>query len=454
MGDSHPQRRFSGVRQVEELKVWKELRKGRASEAPDLFVIGANSAIDLSHPCTILGGRNGAGKSRLLRSIAAHHAFESQTLYLDMYRLCEQALAVLRKEKNLAEMKDELGVIGPGPKRLEDVRRIVGRDYDSVDWYALDLGPESEDDVERFRWGADDPLMPYFTATYGGVTYDAIEMGLGEFSVHFLLWILEQYRDREGLLLLLDEPDAFLPPVGVNRLLSRLLAICQQRGWRMIISTHSEEMIASAVEHDAFVLLRMGNGGVSEASHSELDRTIADTLLARPSIERVIFVEDESAWYLTRALLDKGDRNLSRTTSLVWARGEGDLRKLRARIPRPPQPEIKFAIAPDGDQRGKMSSTPSATRWPVHFLPTHKDPDELFRTLKSDPAELAEWLGADADELRRRLDELEGADNHDWVNGLGETYGRAHVLTVLGARWVMTHPDEAQEFADAVRRER
>lgn len=437
------------MRRAKEVQVWRELQHGSAAAPSAPFAISESASIDLARPCTVLGGNNGSGKSRLLRRISSDDP--AGTLYLDLHRLCEQALSILRPINNLAEMKEELGRLGPNDDRADDARRIVGRDYDSMDWFALDIGPDDEEVAARFRWGGDDPLFPYFVVSYKGVQYDALDMGLGEFSVHFLLWILEQYRDRKDLLVLLDEPDAYLPPVGVERLLVRLLAVCQKRGWRMVVSTHSEEMISSAVEHGEFLRVRMGENGASDATHSRADPTIADTLLTRPPFERVVFVEDEAAWYLARALLNKADRGLSRTTSLVWGNGEGSLRKLRERMPRPVQPEVAFGFVPDGDQRSKISSKPIAGRWPIHFLPTDQDPDSLFRTLQESPAGLATSLGVDQRELQRKLDAMEGEDDHDWVNLLGEAYGRAHVLTVLAASWAERHLDEASELARAVR---
>lgn len=440
------------MRRAKEVLVWRELQREHANATPSPFAISTSKSIDLARPCTILGGRNGSGKSRLLKSIAA--SLGGDAVYLDLHHLCEQALTVLRSVKGLDEMKDELGVIGPDDRRLDDVRRIVGRDYESVDWYALDVGPEGEEIAAKFRWDGeedDDPLTPYFIVSYGGIEYNALDMGLGEFSVHFLLWILEQFKDRKNLTLLLDEPDAYLPPVGVERLLSRLLAICQKRGWRMVISTHSEEMIASAVDHGAFLLLRMGAGGTNDAFHSEVDPTIADTLLARPAIERILFIEDESAWYLCRALLDRGDRGLSKTTSLVWGDGNGYMTPLRTSLPRPQQSELSFAVVPDGDQRKTMSDAAIPDRWPLHFLPTDKDPDELFRDLRADPVGLANALQVEAAEFQRKLDDLEGEDAHDWVNLLGDSFGRAHVLTVLATRWADAHVAEAQAFAALVR---
>ncbi|MFD6699399.1 MULTISPECIES: hypothetical protein [unclassified Microbacterium] len=439
------------VRRAQESRIWAELRKEHIGRAlpPDPFVVSEDVELDLTRPCTVVGGRNGSGKSRLLRSIAEQR--KDEAVYLDLHHLCEQALMVLREQTSLADMKDELGSLELSDERRADVARIVGRDYEAVDWYAIELGPEDPKAVQRFCWDGDEPLMPYFTATYAGLDYDALEMGLGEFSVHFLFWILEQYRDRSGLLLLLDEPDAYLAPVGVSRLLDRLLAICKARRWRMLISTHSEEMIASAIEHQSFMLLRRSSGGESEGVHSEDDDSIADTLLARPSIRRVLYVEDESAMYLARALLDHADLRLSRTISIVWTKGVGDLVVLRDRLPRPPRPDVRFAVVPDGDQRDEVSDAEVGGRWPLHFLPTEMDPDFLFRTLKAVPADLARALGVEPGALQRKLDDLEGEDDHDWVNQLGEAYGRPHVLTALASHWASLNPEDAKTFAQAVK---
>jgi hypothetical protein len=195
----------------------------------------------------------------------------------------------------------------------------------------------------------------------------------------------------------------------------------------------------------------MGEGGAADAFHSESDPSIADTLLSRPPVERVLFVEDESAWYLCRALLDRGDRALSKTTSLVWGDGAGYMGKLRSNLPRPPKPELDFAVVPDGDQRRFMSEDPIPGRWPLHFLPSDEDPDKLFRTLKGNPVALAEALRVDRQELQRKLDGLQGEDDHDWVNLLGEAFGRTHVLTVLATCWADAHVDAAQAFATRVR---
>ncbi|KQS14820.1 hypothetical protein ASG04_03085 [Curtobacterium sp. Leaf183] len=79
------------------------------------------------------------------------------------------------------------------------------------------------------------------------------------------------------------------------------------------------------------------------------------------------------------------------------------------------------------------------------FLPSTRDPDELFRDLGDAPDVLAAALNVDARELRWKLEEG-GKDKHDWVNDLGEAYGRQRVLGALAELWVERHPDLVKVF--------
>lgn len=430
------------MREAKEREAWASLKKSYSNTPANQFAIGGSS-VDLAAACTVVSGRNGTGKSRLLRDL--HAALGDSALLLDMHHLCEQALIILRSRTDLGEMAEEFEVQGPDEDRLDDIQRIVGRRYSSVEWYALEIEPDDAAVAAKFRWSGDESLIPYFRAKYGNLDYTSKDMGLGEFSVHFLFWILEQYREAKDLTLLLDEPDAYLPPVGVERLLARILDICLRRRWRVIISTHSGEMITRAVEEQALTVLRIDEEGNTVALQSTSTADVAAELLPRPTIDRVLFCEDESAWYLTRALLDAHDLRLSRATSVVWGNGHGYLRELHKFLPRPPQSELKFAYVFDGDQRGTVDQLDR--RWPAVFLPSKTDPDTLFQDAASDPTKLAGRLGANPTSLQLTLDSIEADDAHDWVNSLGERYGRPNALRIVATLWVEQNPESTAIFA-------
>lgn len=433
------------MREIKEREFWNSLKKSYANEATNLFVIG-KASLNLAAGCTVISGRNGTGKSRLLRDI--HAAHPDSTVLLDMHHLCEQALAVLRSRTDLEEMAKEFDSLGPDDGRIDDIQRVVGRKYESVDWYALEIAPNESDVADQFRWAGDEddePLVPFFQVRYRSRTYTSKDMGLGEFSTHFLFWIIDQYREKKDLTLLLDEPDAYLPPVGVESLLSRLLGVCLGRRWRVIVATHSEEMIARALEEESLLVLRLDDEGDTVALDPTSAPSVVAELLPRPPVNRVLFVEDESACHLLRALLDAHDARLSRATSVIWGDGHGYLRELHKSMPRPARSELKFGFVLDGDQQGTLDSLDR--RWPVLFLPTAQDPDTLFQAaVVADPAKLAGRLGTDETSLRLLLDAIEAADPHDWVNQLGDRFGRAIVLRGLATLWAEANAESAETF--------
>lgn len=435
------------MRFAQESRVWEKLIRARGQDGERLVSISESIELDLSAPCTVLGGLNGAGKSRVLRQI--HDRLGDGSLFIDLHHLVEQAMMVLRTREDLQEMSEEFAAVGPSPDRLEDVQRVVGREYDRLDWFALELEPSDSRIADRFCWAGSQPVVPFFNASYAGQDFTSREMGLGEFSVHFLFWILELYRERDDLVLLLDEPDAYLPPLGSESLLVRLLRICRERGWSVVLSTHSEELVSQAARHDSFVLLRMDEKGDTVAFHSKLYPHAPEAVLARTQLKSVFFCEDESAFYLTRALLSATDRAMSRSTSIIWGNGEGYLGVLKDALPRPPRPDISFLYVFDGDQRDNETLLASE-KWECVFLPTSDDPDTLFKQLGKSHGTLSAKLGISADELGATLDRVEGADPHDWVNCLSVAHGRQHVMESLADLWCFQNPAAVTDFYESL----
>ena len=402
--------------------------------------------LDLGSTCTVLGGRNGAGKSRLLRRI--RDEAPAQTVYINLHALAEQALGVVGARTDATEMFDEFESVLLSGDSLEDVSRIVGRDYETVEWFSLDVLPGESAVASEFKWGEqgdqeDEPVIPYFRVQYRERTYGSPDMGAGEHSVHVLFWVLEQLRERRDLLILLDEPDAFLPPVGVGALLGRLARICAPRNWRLIVASHSEEMIRLAVEAKSFVLAEMGSDGETRVIHSRDVPSIWRGLMSPSAIDTIVYCEDESAHHLISAILMRHDVAMLDRSQVLWGGGNGYLTGLRKHMPSPGTSRIRHAFVYDGDQREAVDPAGQ----PAHFLPTSADPDSMFREARDDPEALAAALGCDLADLERTLARLEGLDAHDWVNGLSAEFGRQHTLSVLAGLWVVANGAASAAFA-------
>ena len=226
------------MREVETSQAWDALKKKHHRNPVVQFSVDS-VVLDLASPCQVLGGRNGAGKSQVLRAVRDH--IGEAALFIDLHHICEQALMILRSREDFAEMKDEFGSIGPGVERTFDVgKSSVASTTRSTGmrWRSIRTTPTllhaSSGQARRTTATSRSSRIPK-PPTKGFATRH--DMGLGEFSVHFLFWILEQYRDHKGLTLLLDEPNAYLPPVGASNLLMRLLALCLTQKWKLILNT-------------------------------------------------------------------------------------------------------------------------------------------------------------------------------------------------------------------------
>src|ERR1700722_7564250 len=244
------------MREAAERAAWENLAKKYSRRGERKLTLPLGLELDLSRGCTVVAGKNGTGKSRLLA--AAAKELGDKGVLIQLHQLCEMIRDVHTERGDIADMEEETAQLTLTPEIIGHVNRIVGREYEEIQWYALDITPRN-DPEGRFFWGGDQSLVPHFHAKYKGLSYSTLDMGLGELSVHVLFWILEQYRETAGITLLLDEPDAYLPPIGSERLLARVQDVCRRRGWDLVVSTHSEEMIRTACDNDGLLLLRRGN---------------------------------------------------------------------------------------------------------------------------------------------------------------------------------------------------
>ncbi|MDF2050238.1 hypothetical protein [Arthrobacter sp. Cr_A7] len=439
------------MRLVAERQAWAKLIKERTGQDPVQVAIDASGVtLTLPGPCTVFAGLNGAGKTRTLRSL--NDSLGDKAILIRLHELCEHARVNLRARDDIAEMADETGPLTLDSTTLEHLNRIVGRDYDYVEWYSLDFEP-TQDYLSSFSWPEDQVLVPHFRVKHKGIEYSSLDMGLGEYSVHLLFWIFAQYRDAADVYFLLDEPDAFLPPITAERLLVRLLEVARANHWNLLIATHSEAIVEAACQNDAFVLLRRGEDGVEAYSSREHGVSVASDLLPARPVSSLLFCEDESAAALVRAILDTEGGWLTASTSVIWKDGDGYLRKLAQHLPRYRGMRLSMALVFDGDQRAGFDGRgpESEIKWPSLFLPTDKAPDALFRELVLDAPVLAAALNQPLPLVNRALDALEGSDDHDWVNGMCARLGvRTHVLDTMARVWVDNNKGEAAAFLSSL----
>ncbi|MET7993106.1 hypothetical protein ABZU76_19645 [Amycolatopsis sp. NPDC005232] len=414
--------------------------------------LGGNQSIVLDKRCHVLAGFNGAGKSETLARIAEALGNSSQIIRL--HEICEQVRAVLQSRTDIEDMETEVGSLPIPDDVIESICSVVGRDYESVEWFNLELEP-SAGSFPNWPWLNDDQsIVPHFKVEQDGISYGSTQMGLGEFSVHLLFWILRQLESGPGTLLLLDEPDAYLPPRTRMRFLAHLLNLARKQEWQLVLSSHAEQLISAAHEHDALVVLVRHAGEVSWYRSTEHGAELIQDLVHNSAADLILFCEDESAAALTRAILRNQAPDLADRTAVLWKDGDGYLRKLAQHLPRTSASPVKFSLVFDGDQEARIASLAERDlgRWPVLTLPTGVSPDELFRQVKNVPSELASALGTTEALLSVALSALAGSEGHDWVNEIARRFGpRTSALNALATLWVSRNEDAAVEFCAKLR---
>lgn len=434
------------MRAVDERKIWSNLRKSSSALVPlDLeHEIDRDSTLKLDERALVLAGFNGAGKSKALDALAG--SLEARAVHIRLHELCEQIRVVLASRDDVDQMEAEVGPMSVDTELFASIQRVIGRDYQTIEWFGLEL-QSTTDGFRGWQVSDDEFRVPHFRVTADGYTYSSLEMGLGEFSIHVLFWILWQYREIPGLVVLLDEPDAYLPPRTKLRCFALILDFALKYEWQIVTSTHSQDLISAAREHGALRgLTRIG--GVSTVADREYGLQLVRELIGNESADLILFCEDEQAAALIRSLLRSHGRQSVEKTVVIWKNGDGYLKSLAKHLPRTDVSPIKYSLVLDGDMRGTWDASKNPSGWPVLYLPTDKSPEHLMSFGKADLTGLSAGLAVNAVALALMLDGIEGADPHDWITELCERTGRrTETLDALADVWVSRNPELAAQFA-------
>jgi hypothetical protein len=160
----------------------------------------------------------------------------------------------------------------------------------------------------------------------------------------------------------------------------------------------------------------------------------------------VVLVEDKAAREFVRALLDRIAPDLSRLYQIIDV---GDNSKVVAALTHFPSAANWLSMVGllDGDQRNTKIGP---TQWRYEFLPGDAGPERLLR-LAANAERLSDLLGIrGADEIGLVLADLEGRDDHDWLEQLPRLLGVAYEAVVGALMWCWLDTDGAGESAEQV----
>ena len=309
---------------------------------------------------------------------------------------------------------------------------LVGKTYERVTVYEIEV---------------DDGVSPYYRVEAHGATYGSEAMGLGEFSMFYLLWWLNSLP-RESVVLI-EEPEAFISPRSQSAVADVLVKFTEEKRLFCLTTTHSPMVLNSVPQSCIRVLVRDGPE-CALVVPSEHDEHLAVLGVERTSIG-IAFVEDMCAHYLLESALQKFAPSVLRAFSIVRGGSWSDILRTLNGIPVDGHPK-SFVGVLDADQRD--SELKSA--WPLYFLPGEGPPDgQVCDAVQSNKDRFAECLNRDATSVRGFMANLHGVDAHDWPHEFAKQ-SRIDVITVVRAMAQCWVQDErwaggAEELASALR---
>lgn len=384
--------------------------------------------LKLAKAVTVVAGLNGAGKTRALQSIEA--SLGPRARFVSLHKLGAWIQDELSRRTDIPDLVEEAGEAAADHASVEAVRAIVGKSYRTVSWASIDVSESP------FTSVLDDDVVPYIRVEDERGVYSSFEMGEGELTAHLLVWLLWYLRDQEGQVLLLDEPDALLPPAAREQLLDHIANYAVTRAAAVVATSHSNELIRAAVAQPGVLIYLGTEDGRPVFVHDPDElRELVETVLLPPAglgrhdvaastVRCVVWLEDDAAVALARELLRRVAPESLDSIALYWTRGEGDLRTIQLRLPRPdiPVAALEFAVVFDGD----VADLPKeeAARWPALQLPGRTSPDVLFQQ-NVGAKELAYRAGKSKITMETLLASLGGRDPHDWTDGVIKSLQRS-----------------------------
>jgi len=332
----------------------------------------------------------------LSTGLANHRPTFPDLVIIDLPKQVPMILDWIRSTSNFGELLESLE-----PRVCPDNERAVfsyisGRRYFDVKVYEIE-------DAHDFG------TIPYFEVKTEAATYSSPHMGLGEFSIFYIIWCLN--RIKKTSLVLIEEPESFIYPKSQRALVNYLAKLSDERKLWILMSTHSEHILERIpIDHVTVLLPQIRAASMQMAQSQE---RYFDLLGLDPRKRGALLFEDSCAIDLTALLLGHFGSNLSKALDLVPLGGDSEV-LAALKVLRRDGFTLHFVGVLDGDKR--QGTDVSGANWPVLFLPGTLPPDEMiFVAGSQDKHKLAQYLGRTEEDLVEVLGNVEMLDHHDAI---------------------------------------
>ena len=329
-----------------------------------------------------------------------------------------EALSFFGSQNNLEELLNQYEEIATDDYSFlnpNEMSSLIGKDYHSVYLRDIEL--------------SDTCTYPFFSVSPDGNTkYDVRGMGLGEYHLFYLMWLIE--RADSDSIMLLDEPDATISYLSCKKLLGFLAEACVKKHISFYCTTHLP-----------YIFSELKRSSVTSVSRSETSIVFKKTSLPTkslgyPEAHRGYFlVEDNAAEVLLKSLLTQSHPTSLSSFSIVKMNGQGDIMSLLCLIDKNPalSSEQAYIGIFDGDLKNDASMKSQLgkiTNANYLFLPGSEPVEKILqRQFRKNLPLFNAYITkhpTDPSILEEAIQCFTGDDYHDWPY---------EIASYLGVSW-------------------
>lgn len=355
----------------------------------------------------------------------------AEVIYLDPSELCQVSLDTLRRERNLEEVIEQFEFSKIDDTSMREIRRILGREYQNIEVMEIeDLGTYE--------------IVPFFRVTLNTLSYDSRDMALGEYSILYLWWLLWKGIETPHIVLI-EEPENFLTPQAQRYLTDYLAFIALKSKLWILMSTHSEHVIENVGLNSTSVVVENEVDGSVIVKNPLHKLDFLEHLGLDPKKRGLILVEDNAGKVVfEQACLQFGSFLLN-DYEVIKNDGSGPIRSILQNFPHTSQTLECIGIF-DGDERQNINPDQLPRSY---FLPGDSCPEDEFRSLiRKYPEDCAKAFDVSSDRLIQKLSLVTGQDHHDWLDNLRQRLGMDYFVFVrdLAKIWIRKNRKDFYEL--------
>lgn len=388
--------------------------------------------LELNCGVSAICGKNGVGKSTILRSIYSHISqhdkfktrLDDSTFefvisdgdkkienredviinYIEPSVECNKIIGFLKASENIDDFIEGVepnGNLGR-QENVKTIGEVIGKTYSAIDIYEVE-GALTEDYT-----------FPFIKVTLqDGTMYSCLDMGAGEYLCMYLFWYVNWIENNS--ILLIDEIENCISVYSQEYMIDYLAYISSQNGIWVLLSSHSEAILKKVGIGNTRLISNVNNKGIDVVSPKH-ERKYFTALGIKSKKKGVFIVEDKFAYFTLNAILNKMASDIAYDFQIISLKaGESDIEKVVKHFNPSKNIDFKFIAVFDADMGTKIKKL-VGNAIPVLSLPSSNalnPEEEIWQSLTDYINNIASNLGVDSDDLYQYFELCSSLDHHE-----------------------------------------